>query len=143
MEERVFNKLSELFNDIDIKETSYGGSWIIDRGRAEVYFGGRSEQGWIYKNYDAYENHLDKVCYISEYGFDDYYNDIFHVLDSYHNKELDIESLYEELADVSGGYTHKDILNLCNGQEEVAITVFDTIYWQYPETYIDEMDTYR
>lgn len=142
MEDRIKNKLSELFNDIIVANAEYGGSWIIERGRAEVYFGGRSEQGWIYKNYDAYENHLNKVCYISEYGFDDYYNDLFHLFDLYHNKEFNIESLYEELANVSGGYTHKDILDLCNGQEEVAIAVFDTIDWQYPETYIEEMYSY-
>lgn len=35
-------------------------------------------------------------------------------------------------------YTHRDILRICNGQEEVAKLCFDEIDWQHPETWLDE-----
>jgi hypothetical protein len=38
-----------------------------------------------------------------------------------------------------GGYSHRSILDLCDGNENLAKIVFDTIDWQCPETYYGEL----
>jgi len=63
-------------------------------------------QGYIFKDWDAYKNHLDKVCYIPE------------------------------LSETK--YTHRDFLNLCDGQEDIARALFEQVDWQHPETLIKD-----
>lgn len=71
---------------------------MIDRGC--------TSQGFVFKDEDAYEQSLGKVCYIPE------------------------------LSDTK--YTHQDFLDMCNGQEEIARFIFNTVDWQSPETEVEE-----
>lgn len=42
------------------------------------------------------------------------------------------------------GYTRQDFLAMCNGQEEVATLLFESVDWQSPETLLNELyDTYE
>ena len=41
-----------------------------------------------------------------------------------------------ELSDTA--YTGEDILDICNGQPEIADRAFEMVDWQHPETYLDE-----
>ena len=41
-----------------------------------------------------------------------------------------------ELSDTA--YTGQDFLDMCNGQEEIADTIFAVVDWQSPETCLDE-----
>ena len=42
------------------------------------------------------------------------------------------------------GYTRQDFLAMCNGQEDVAALLFESVDWQSPETLLNEMyDTYE
>jgi DNA-directed RNA polymerase subunit RPC12/RpoP len=40
-------------------------------------------------------------------------------------------------------YTYKDFLDLANGNEEIAKHIFDTVDWQSPQTYLEEMLEYN
>ena len=42
------------------------------------------------------------------------------------------------------GYTRQNFLDMCNGQEEVAALLFESVDWQSPETLLNELyDTYE
>jgi len=70
----------------------------------------RTEQGYVFKDQEAYETSLDKICYIGEYG------------------------------SINDGYTKQDILDIANGNEEQADIVFDMVDWQGIETLFDELE---
>lgn len=65
------------------------------------------EQGFVYKDFDAFKNKSDDVCYVPEM-FD-----------------------YQ--------YTYKDILYECLGNEKLSEEVFNTIDWQTPFAYINDL----
>ena len=138
---RLEDKLEELFPELKKEEVSVGEKWVLDGANAVVYIAGVSEQGTIYKDVSAYENGFDEVCYIPEYGFSDYIDELEWAVHDYEMGNSSLEKLCKTISSVSVGYTHRDFLNLCNNQEEVASVVFDTVDWQYPETYFDEMFT--
>lgn len=78
--------------------------------------------GNIFKDAETYEKDWDAVCYVPEHAFDD--------------MEPDNEGFYEVY-----GYSHNDLLRLCNGNREMCDWLFhDKLIWAYPETYMDEMD---
>ena len=56
----------------------------------------------------------DEIVYVPEKGFDD----------------LPLDFTY---------YTKQDLLDLCNGCEELAEYIFESLEWQYPETYLEEL----
>ena len=37
------------------------------------------------------------------------------------------------------GYTRQNLIDLCGGSERIAELVYNTIDWQYPETYTNEL----
>lgn len=43
------------------------GSNILIKGKT-YYFKGETDEGMAYKDYDAFKNYPDKVCYIPEYA---------------------------------------------------------------------------
>lgn len=61
---------------------------------------------------------------------------IFKDKDAFENNP-DAPCYVPELSDMV--YTRNDFLGMCNGQEEIAERVFESIDWQHPETYLDEL----
>lgn len=69
-------------------------------------------QGMVFKDEEAYWNRPDELCYMPE--------------------------LVDGPNDPSQGYTHNDILAMCNGQEEFAWDCFVILDWQHPGSLIEE-----
>lgn len=53
------------------EEVSYGRKVYDDNGVLLGYEAGRTDEGMIFKDEDAFLNHPDKICYIPEVAFDD------------------------------------------------------------------------
>lgn len=104
----VFGKILEINEDRGI------------RVRKE-YCGNGLCEGYIYKNYEAFEKG-EEICYIPEYSLA---ND-----ENVHT---------EDFADHTT-YTKEDFLNLCDGNEELARELFDWCWWQCPETLLNEWE---
>lgn len=69
-----------------------------------------TQQGEVFKDQEAYETSLDKICYISEYG--------------------DLESFY----------TKQGFLDITNGNQRQADILFDMVDWQFPESLYEELE---
>ncbi len=78
--------------------------------------------GSIFKDEEVYEKDWDAVCYIPEACFADI--------------ELDKDGFYQ----IDGGYTHNDLLCLCNYNRELCDDFFNGCKWACPETYWLEWD---
>lgn len=63
--------------------------------------------------------------------------DIFKDYEAYES-DLEKPCYIPELFD--SVYTHRDFLNICNNQEEIARELFDSVNWQSPETLFNEWD---
>lgn len=110
-------------------QCDYGEIWVY-RGK-KYYTGGATYQGYVFKDRWIYEHQPDEICYIAEYALEDYMSQIIG------REGLRTEAIlqYER----PEGYTHNDLLRLCNGRENVAEAVFNAVNWQSPETYYMEM----
>lgn len=83
------------------------------------YYDDGITDGVIFKDEDAYENDWSAVCYVPEFGFD--------------GNSPDNEGFYSEF----DGYTHNDLLALCEGNRERCDRLFHTeCLWAYPTTYL-------
>lgn len=78
--------------------------------------------GVVYKNYKAYFDNWDEVCYVPEHG--------------YQKDSKDKDGYYHEC----DGYTHNDLLALCGYNREFCDYLFDNLMWAYPETHLVEWD---
>lgn len=118
-------------------------------GEIKKYFGGtkyiagQTENGICFKDEDAFKSKTG-ICYIPEHGFDE-------------NGEVTLDgSLCSGLHNASL-YTHNDIWIWCDKEvtdwlrdiemvervpfvEHVTELVFQTIDWQHPSTYLEELD---
>lgn len=88
---------------------------------------GQSDNGFIFKDEEAYKNDWDAPCYVPEYAAED----AAVVVDG-------IE--YECGGENCDYYTHNDLLELCCGNREWCDALFNDIDWCYPETRIEEED---
>ena len=86
-----------------LKVGSYTAATVETTAVIEREFYG---QGNIFKDVEAYNTRLDKVCYVPE------------------------------LSDTV--YTHQDFLDIIDGQETLAVNLFDRVDWQHPETLLDD-----
>ena len=68
-------------------------------------------QGWIFKDEEAFLKRIDDVCYIAESSY------------PFHERH----------------YTHRDILNICGGNEDLTKEIFYLLDWQHPSTAFDEL----
>lgn len=91
------------------------------------------QNGYIYKNFDAFENKSDEICYVPE---------------------LSCFSDDEDTIDNSDTYTYKDIIDIIdmykndtvdnymvlknNTIDDIAKLLFDHLDWQHPETLFQE-----
>lgn len=92
---------------------------LIGNNKAELEWSG---QGYIYKNFEAFLNKTDEICYIPEYGVD-------------------------EDGNIELSYTYKDFIELAKGietdeftLEQITISIFETVDWQSVETLLNEYD---
>lgn len=100
------------------------GECIEAEGRS-YFLKGSTDNGLVYKDYDAFENHPDKVCYVPEYA-----------------DEVKIGEHYATVADPESCYTKSMLLELCGGNERLCRCLFDSLDWTYPETLLDEWDNF-
>ena len=98
------------------------GECIEIQGK-KYYLKGPTDEGYVYKDYDAFENHPDKVCYVPEYA-----------------DEVEIGEFSGVPADSRNCYTKTMLLALCEGNEELCGSLFESLDWSYPETKLEDWD---
>lgn len=116
-----YELLEQFYKEQEEKDKDYKyykcGMIIYDENNKPIevikdyYPYGCGNNGYIFKDSEAFENSLDKICYISEYG-----------------------SLEE-----NDFYTKQDFINICNGDEKMAYDLFNMVDWQHPETAFEEL----
>ena len=89
---------------------------VIKNGGEYSFESGSSENGFCFKDEEAYLNSWDEPCYVPEYGLPNIDN----------NNTTDY-------------YTHNSLLELCSNNKKLCDAVFYSVDWQYPETYLEEL----
>lgn len=94
-------------------------------------------QGVIYKDYEAFKNKKG-VCYINEYGFD---NSEQNATDLFNfSAKARVAQMFDNNPYISEtGYDYNMILDIAEGNENVAEDLFYNADWAAIETYFDEM----
>jgi hypothetical protein len=87
-----------------------------------VIHAGYSANGAVFKSEEAYLHYPDEICYVPEYGFPENTG-------PYKGAVEDVE-----------GYTHHDLLKLCDGDEKLCDAMFSLLDWQFPETWLNEIE---
>lgn len=86
---------------------------------------GHSDNGFIFKDEEAYKNDSNAPCYVPEYAAED--------------NAVTIDGIeYECGGENCDYYTHNDLLALCFGNREWCDALFSELDWCYPETHIEE-----
>ena len=109
-------------------------------GQLSLYLTGETRQGSCYKDEKAFQVG-EGVCYIGEYEYEDYVDILNMFLDDLihcSGKSEDCKNLQESLD--QSVWNRESMLELCNEQEEIAQDVLNTVDWQSPATYFDEME---
>lgn len=145
-------ELEQIFGSMAATEVTCGEKFTNNSVNIELYSAWQGWQGLYYKDEEAYNSDLDKVCYIPEHDFGDYLLNLSNAIHEYNQRRKKENWSYEygqghtaeeklrtNIQNIKVGYTHRDLLEMCNNQEEVVKAVFDTVDWQNPETYFDEM----
>lgn len=95
-------------------------------------------QGYIYKDFDAFENKTNEICYVPEYSGDNI-EDTVSVREDNKYTYKDFVRIAQEFIDMN-----EDVKRYCekNGEtaEDIARNVFEMVDWQHPETLIDEFE---
>lgn len=127
LEKTVLQQLQEIFPMEVNREQADTGEKIRlrnDEQKVEIDFllDGQLEQGYGYKNSEAYNRDVYEASYISEYGYQAYEEQIKEAMKHYYNNEITLEELAESVkeAENDNGYSHKDFLVLTNYQEEIS-----------------------
>lgn len=110
MSEKEYLKIGEI-KRID-------GEVLVKRG----YYDDGVTFGYIFKDEEAYEKDWNAICYVPEACF------------------ADIEPDEDDFCSIGYGYTHNDLLELCNYNRELCDAFFDGCKWACPETYWNEWD---
>tara|TARA_Y100000389_G_C17212988_1_gene389445 strand:+ start:343 stop:678 length:336 start_codon:yes stop_codon:yes gene_type:complete len=93
---------------------------ILPNGTIEKEFHG---QGHIYKDWDAFENKTDEICYAGEYDDEGQtYKDIVDVAQEFIDRNEEVQEYIK--SDEGRGITAHDM----------ALDIFEMIDWQHPET---------
>lgn len=109
-------------------------------GQISFYLTGETRQGSCYKDEKAFQTG-EGVCYIGEYEYEDYVDILNMFLDDLihcSGEPEDCKDLQESLD--QSVWNRESMLELCNEQEEIAQDVLNTVDWQSPSTYFDEME---
>lgn len=116
--------MKKLFEDAD----NIGSvKWI--EGKPYFLFDSSSE-GFIFKDYKAYEDDWDASCFVPEYAAEDAAVTIGGV-------EYECGGDKEHC----DWYSHNDLLELCYGNHQLCDYLFGELDWTYPSTFLDEMET--
>ena len=123
-------------------EKVYPAGWKMITDDETYYFGEYGKfgcycnEGVVYKDRQAFETGKG-VCYINEYGFenDDENGGMLFEFDAKESVASELEG--NSYVGISG-YTRKDLIYLCDGDESMAEELFDHLDWMCPETLWDE-----
>jgi hypothetical protein len=96
---------------------------MIKIGKKEngVFYGDCTDNGIVYKSEEAYLNRPDEICYIPEYGFSEEH--------PYYGTETEVV-----------GYSHNELLKICDQNKSLCDAVFSLLDWQSPGVLLDEID---
>lgn len=116
------------------EEMTYGGVYLNKSGKVTAYFGGATENGFVFRNDKAKG---DEICYIPELSFDEC--------------SEDCTMTKEEAAQY--GYTFNQLMRLVSDElkydninvsdnrlDEIARNVLGELDWLCPETYLKSVD---
>lgn len=90
---------------------------------------GNSDNGLVFKDYEAYKKDWDAPCYVPEYAAED--------------NAVTVDGIEYECGgskDKCDWYSHNDLLKICRYNQKLCDSLFDTIDWCYPETWLDERE---
>ena len=123
-----------------IEKVKNGRGWKVQTETETTYFGEYGVEGCcegvIYKDYDAFESG-EGVCYINEYGFENEEENAYELFE-FEKKELCASELIKNPYQSKTGYTRQDFLDMCNGDIEMATSLFYECEWTCPETILDQ-----
>lgn len=98
---------------------------ILPDGTIEKQYHG---QGWIYKNFEAFKNKTENICYVSEYDEDE-------ISEGVGYRYKDFVKMAQEFID-----NDKEVTEYCKQEEttaeDIAENLFEMVDWQSPETLI-------
>lgn len=127
------------------------GTLILKDGKPYNYEGGNTDQGVVYKDYEAFRTGVG-VCYISEYGLEEMDENLVDLEARYANSDMTDEEYWEERAHILSvaGETRQTIIDqvreafgddylMTDEQVEYfAEDVFGLADWAYICTYLAE-----
>ena len=123
-------------------EKVYPAGWKMVTEDETFYFGEYGQfgcycnDGVVYKDEEAFKTG-NGVCYINEYGFENE-NENSTTLFEFRAKESVASEVENNTYIAMQGYTRQDLINLCDGNEDMAQDLFDHLDWMNPETLMDE-----
>ncbi len=91
-------------------------------------------QGYIYKNFDAFLNKTDEICYVPELCSDE---EIKTIENSY-------TYTYKDFIELAEGFyrTQEGVKEWCDNNNvtpyDIALDLFESVDWQSPDTLLDE-----
>lgn len=96
---------------------------LLGNNKVELEWSG---QGYIYKNFKAFLNKTEEICYIPEHGIDEEDN-------------IELSYSYKDFIKFATEYL-KDNTNCELTTEELAEELFNIVDWQLVETLLNEYD---
>lgn len=125
IEDTILNAISDGVHDRSLRFRSRG-LMSINRNGEPIVIGGRTDNGYVYRNPGAFEDRGDDVAYIANAAWEE-------PLDS-------DEQGYVKLSDIDPEhvYTYGRILEDCHGSRVMAERIFAQLDWQHPAALYEE-----
>lgn len=125
IEDPILNAISDGVHDRSLRFRSRG-LMSINRNGEPIVIGGRTDNGYVYRNPGAFEDRGDDVAYIANAAWEE-------PLDS-------DEQGYVKLSDIDPEhvYTYGRILEDCHGSRAMAERIFAQLDWQHPAALYEE-----
>lgn len=125
IEDPILNAISDGVHDRSLRFRSRG-LMSINRNGEPIVIGGRTDNGYVYRNPGAFEDRGDDVAYIANAAWEE-------PLDS-------DEQGYVKLSDIDSEhvYTYGRILEDCHGSRVMAERIFAQLDWQHPAALYEE-----
>jgi len=91
-------------------------------------------QGYIYKNFEAFNNKTDEICYVPELCSDDKIKTVKNSTTYNYNDFLELcQGMYD---------TEEGVKEWCDKNNVtphmIAVDLFESVDWQHPETLLNE-----
>lgn len=125
IEDPILNAISDGVHDRSLRFRSRG-LMSINRNGEPIVIGGRTDNGYVYRNPGAFEDRGDDVAYIANAAWEE-------PLDS-------DEQGYVKLSDIDPEhvYTYGRVLEDCHGSRVMAERIFAQLDWQHPAALYEE-----